>query len=148
MDLKLTTYLIYLLVSIGLTVWVARTLMRNGQVFLDDAFEDERLAASVNRLLVVGFYLLNLGYVAVALKITQPLLDGSEAMEALAMKLGFVLLVLGAVHFFNLFVLSKYRRRRMLEKSAPPVAPRIVMAPPPVFAPAPPQGPRHPAPPQ
>ncbi|MEV6932270.1 hypothetical protein AB0M46_48350 [Dactylosporangium sp. NPDC051485] len=150
MDLKLMTYLIYLLVSIGLTVWVARTLMRNGQVFLDDAFDNERLAASVNRLLVVGFYLLNLGYVAVALKIAQPLLDGSEAMEALAMKLGFVLLVLGAVHFFNLLVLSKYRRRRVLEKTAPPVAPRIVMAPPPVFAPPVPPRPagRPPAPPQ
>ncbi|MFG2043252.1 hypothetical protein [Dactylosporangium sp. NPDC048998] len=129
MDLKLGTYLLYLLVSIVLTVWVARTLLKNGQVFLDDAFEDERLAHSVNHLLVVGFYLLNLGYVAVALKIGQPILDGSEAMEALAMKIGLVLLVLGGMHFFNLFVLSRFRRRRMLEKAAPPVAPARMLGP-------------------
>ncbi|GAA4253415.1 hypothetical protein [Dactylosporangium darangshiense] len=155
MDLKLGTYLVYLAVSIVLTVWVARTLKRNGQVFLDDAFEDERLAESVNHLLVVGFYLLNLGYVAVALKISKATLDdGSEAMEALAMKLGFVLLVLGAVHFFNLYVLSRFRRRRMLEKAAPPVLPGRMMAPvgAPLAAPVPvppfPYAPpRNPAPP-
>ncbi len=123
MDLKLGTYLIYLTVSIVLTVWVARTLLKNGQVFLDDAFADERLARSVNHLLVVGFYLLNLGYVAVALKIGEPLLTGSSAMEALAWKLGLVLLVLGGVHFFNLYVLSRFRRRRMLDQLPPPVPP-------------------------
>ncbi|MEV8511804.1 hypothetical protein [Dactylosporangium sp. NPDC051484] len=129
MDLKLGTYLLYLLVSIVLTVWVARTLLRNGQVFLDDAFEDERLAHSVNHLLVVGFYLLNLGYVAVALKISGSIVDGSGAMEALAMKLGLVLLVLGGMHFFNLFVLSRFRRHRMLEQAAPPVAPARMLGP-------------------
>ncbi|MGI5238207.1 hypothetical protein [Dactylosporangium sp. CA-139066] len=155
MDLKLGTYLVYLAVSIVLTVWVARTLLRNGQVFLDDAFEDGRLAHSVNHLLVVGFYLLNLGYVAVALKISGQILDGSGAMEALAMKLGLVLLVLGGLHFFNLFVLSRFRRRRMLERSAPPVSPARLMAPAglplmqpipvPPFPPAPPRGPVPPA---
>ena len=129
MDLKLGTYLLYLAISIVLTVWVARTLLKNGQVFLDDAFGDGRLAQSVNHLLVVGFYLLNLGYVAVALKITQPLADGSTAMEALARKLGLVLLVLGGVHFFNLFVLSRFRRHRLLQDAPPPIEPTLRMPP-------------------
>ncbi|MDG6101607.1 hypothetical protein [Dactylosporangium aurantiacum] len=149
MDLKLGTYLIYLAVSILLTVWVARTLLKNGQVFLDDAFADERLAKSVNHLLVVGFYLLNLGYVAVALKIGQSLPDGSSAMEALAWKLGLVLLVLGGLHFFNLYVLSRFRRRRMLDQLPPPVPPaRMIPAgyPSPLPYPVPP-APRPAAPP-
>jgi hypothetical protein len=149
MDLKLGTYLIYLAVSIVLTIWVARTLLKNGQVFLDDAFADERLAKSVNHLLVVGFYLLNLGYVAVALKIAQELPDGSSAMEALAWKLGLVLLVLGGLHFFNLFVLSRFRRRRMLDQLPPPVPPtRMIPAgyPQPAY-PMPPMPPMPPAPP-
>ena len=123
MDLKLGTYLLYLAVSVALTVWVARTLSKNGQVFLDDAFGNDRLATSVNHLLVVGFYLLNLGYVAVALKISEPLADGSTAMEALAWKLGLVLLVLGAVHFFNLYVLSRFRHRRLQEDNDPLLRP-------------------------
>src|SRR5262249_20176564 len=63
------TYLSYLSISIVLTVWVARTLHRNGRIFLVDAFGgNEPLADSVNHLLVVGFYLVNIGYVALALK--------------------------------------------------------------------------------
>src|SRR5690348_6812772 len=136
MDLKLVTYLIYLAVSIGLTWWVARTLFRNGQVFLDEALRDERLAASVNHLLVVGFYLLNLGYVAVALKINSRIDSPSAALENLAWKLGLVLLVLGAIHFFNLYVLSRFRRRKLLESAPPPVQPTRRMPPPPQPPPA------------
>ena len=65
---KVIMYVVYLAVSIALTVWVGRTFFRNGKVFLEDAFADERLAGSVNHLLVVGFYLLNLGYVSVAMR--------------------------------------------------------------------------------
>ena len=70
------TYLIYLALSIGLTVWVARTLHTNGRRFLLDTFQgDGELADSVNRLLVVGFYLINLGFVALALKLGHTVLD-------------------------------------------------------------------------
>src|SRR5678809_71887 len=62
-------YLIYLTISITLTVWVARTLHKNGRIFLVDSFlGNEQLADSVNHLLVVGFYLINIGYVSLALK--------------------------------------------------------------------------------
>src|SRR5262249_23199559 len=58
------TYLIYLLISVALTVWVARTLHKRGAIFLVDAFHgNAELAASVNHLLVVGFYLINIGFV-------------------------------------------------------------------------------------
>ncbi len=63
------TYIVYIALSIPLTVWVAQTLHKNGRVFLVDSFRgNERLADSVNHLLVVGFYLINIGYVALALK--------------------------------------------------------------------------------
>ena len=63
------TYIVYIALSIPLTIWVAQTLHKNGRVFLIDSFRgNERLADSVNHLLVVGFYLINIGYVALALK--------------------------------------------------------------------------------
>src|SRR5881227_3790865 len=89
----------YLAISIGLTAWVASTLFRNGQVFLDEALGDERLARSVNHLLVVGFYLLNLGYATVAIRVSNAVSDASSAIETLSVKVGLVLLVLGGVHF-------------------------------------------------
>ncbi|WP_433047224.1 hypothetical protein [Dactylosporangium sp. CS-033363] len=151
MDVELfkpVTYLVYLAVSVVLTIWVARTLFKNGQVFLDDAFADERLAESVNHLLVVGFYLLNLGYIAIALKISDRITTGSAAIEALAWKLGLVLLVLGGVHFFNLYVLSRFRRRRLLDQAAPPIEPTRTMPPLMQPVPVPPMPPMPPVPPR
>ena len=100
----------YLVVSVPLMVWVARTLFVNGWVFLVDVFRgDEALADSVNRLLVVGFYLINLGYISLTLRVGYEPTTAREAIKALSGKIGFVLLVLGFMHFFNLFVLSRVR---------------------------------------
>src|SRR5436305_2845294 len=129
MDPKLPMYISYLLLSAGLTAWVARVLFRNGQVFLDDALGNERLAQSVNHLLVVGFYLLNLGYAAVAIRVSGQVVTASDAVATLSLKIGLVLLVLGVVHFGNLYVLSRFRRRRMLTDAPPPVPPSRVLPP-------------------
>jgi hypothetical protein len=107
-----STYLLYLVISVALTVWVARTLSKNGRVFLVNSFEsDERLADSVNHLLVVGFYLINMGYVTLALKLGVKPVSTQEAIEFLSTKVGLVLLVLGAMHFFNVFVIAKWGKR-------------------------------------
>jgi hypothetical protein len=106
------TYLMYLCLSLGLTVWVAQTLFKNGRIFLVDVFQgNEALADSVNHLLVVGFYLINLGYVSLALRIGYDVTSMRESIEALSWKVGLVLVVLGGMHFFNLYVFSRIRRR-------------------------------------
>jgi hypothetical protein len=118
------TYLVYLGISIGLTIWVARTLHKNGRVFLVDVFHgNEPLADSVNHLLVVGFYLINFGYVSLALKLGYIVNSAQESIEALSVKVGMVLLVLGGMHFFNLFIFSRMRRRASLVNGPPPVPP-------------------------
>jgi hypothetical protein len=105
-------YLTYLTICLAVTVWVARTLHTNGRVFLVDAFHgNTELADSVNHLLVVGFYLINIGYVALALRATETLNTLRGAIELVSDKVGLVLLVLGFMHFFNLFVFSRIRKR-------------------------------------
>ena len=107
-----TTYMAYLSISVALTIWVARTLSKNGRVFLVDAFaHNERLADSVNHMLVVGFYLINMGYVTLALQLGSKPISVQNAIEFLSTKVGLVLLVLGAMHFFNLFVVTKWGKR-------------------------------------
>jgi hypothetical protein len=113
-------YFSYLVISIALTVWVARTLHRNGRVFLVDAFHgNEALADSVNQLLVVGFYLINVGYIALALKTTDPLLNFRQVIELESVKIGVVLLILGAMHFFNILVFAKMRSRNTVNQLRP-----------------------------
>jgi len=112
-------YFSYLAISIAVTIWVARTLHRSGRVFLTDAFHgNTELADSVNQLLVVGFYLINTGYIALALKTPQPLTDLRQVIELESGKIGVVLLILGIMHFFNMFVLAKMRRHTTQETAA------------------------------
>ncbi len=111
MNTIVVTYLLYLAISICLTVWVAQTLFKNGRLFLVDVFHgNEPLADSVNHLLVVGFYLINLGYVSLALGVGTTVESARESIETLSWKVGLVLLVLGAMHFFNLLTFSRIRR--------------------------------------
>jgi hypothetical protein len=113
MSTLVTTYLIYLALSLALTFWVARVLFKHGARFLVEAMGgDTGLADSWNHLLVVGFYLINLGYVAFNLKIRASVDTLQQAIEVLAVQIGLVLMVLGIMHFFNLYVFNRLRRKR------------------------------------
>lgn len=125
-----SSYAVYLAISLAVTVWVARTLHRRGRIFLVDAFHGQQeLADSVNHLLVVGFYLINVGYVAFALKSSANADTPRQAIELVSDKLGMVLLVLGLMHFFNLFVFSRFRRNAQLSLAPPPFPPDAMLRP-------------------
>ena len=138
MNWIVSTYIAYLAISVALTIWVARTLYQNGRIFLVDSFlGNEQLADSVNHLLVVGFYLINIGYVTLALKYGVAVATGQEALEVLSTKVGLVLLVLGFMHFFNLLVFTRMRKRGLANKNVPPaIAPSAPSSPiPPLLRP-------------
>ncbi len=117
MNYYIITYAIYLLITIFLTIWVARALFKNGKVFLLDIFHgNKELADSVNNLLLVGFYLINIGYVVYALKVINELNNMQEVIEVLSIKIGIIILILGAMHFFNLYVFFTLRKRAMRDK--------------------------------
>lgn len=112
------TYIIYLAISITITIWVGRTLNKNGRVFLVENFKgNNELADSVNHLLLVGFYLVNIGFVLLALKYGVKPVDAASAIEFLSTKLGIVIVVLGGMHFFNMRSLIKFRHFKMTEES-------------------------------
>lgn len=125
MDPKFGMYLAYLAITAALTLWVARTLYRNGKVFLRDALASDELAESVNKLLVVGFYLLNLGYATYAMKSSDQITEPTGALETLSAKIGLVMLALGTIHFLNIFVLSRFRKRAQHQNLAALVPPHL-----------------------
>jgi len=131
-NIIVVTYLIYLFISVNLTIWVARTLYKRGGIFLIDAFQgNKELADSVNHLLVVGFYLINIGFVSLALKTSDVIGTSRAAIELLSDKMGMVMLILGGMHFFNLYVFSRIRRSARMTRPplmpTPPVAPDAML---------------------
>jgi len=112
MNTPVYIYIAYIIISIAMTIWVARTLHKNGRIFLVDAFGgNEKMADSVNHLLVVGFYLINLGFILLYLRFGTKPTTLVEGIEYIATKLGVVMLVLGAVHFFNIFNFDRLRKK-------------------------------------
>ena len=112
MNYTVFSYSLYLPITILLTVWVAKTLFANGRIFLVEIFHrDEILADSVNKLLLVGFYLINIGYAVYTLKILGTIENTQSMIETLSAKIGWIILVLGGMHFFNLFILFSLRKK-------------------------------------
>lgn len=106
------SYLAYLVIAIGMTAWVARTLSKNGEVFLVDCFgHDEKLARSTNHLLVVGFYLVNIGFILLTISLGSEPETYAEAIRFVATKVGLAVLVLGFWHFFNMNAIAKFGRK-------------------------------------
>jgi hypothetical protein len=105
-------YGLYLAIAIGFTIWVARTLSGNGIVFLVECFgHDEVLAKSTNHLLVVGFYLMNLGFIMLALQFGEPPATVPDLVVFLSSKVGLAVVVLGAMHSFNMHAIATYGRK-------------------------------------
>lgn len=128
LDFTPVAYAAYLVVSVGMTIWVGRTLVRHGRHFLVDAFAgNAELANAVNHLLAVGFYLINFGYAM--RRLAEPAIahDWAQVFEVFAGKMGGVLLALGVMHFFNLYVISRVRRRALATQAPPPVLPNEIL---------------------
>lgn len=110
------TYSLYLIITIALTVWVARTLFKNGKIFLIDIFHGNReLADSVNNLLLVGFYLINIGYAVYTLQVANSIDNVQQVIERLSLKIGLIILILGGMHFFNLYIFFTLRKKATQE---------------------------------
>jgi hypothetical protein len=105
-------YAFYLLITLAITIWVARTLSRNGKVFLVQCFgHNEELADSTNHLLVVGFYLVNIGFITLTLSIGTEPTTPAEAIRFLSSKVGLAVIVLGGMHFFNMSAIAHFGRK-------------------------------------
>src|SRR5258708_29029157 len=111
MNVVLTSF-ISLLISTGLAVGGGWGRGRSGRTFLLEVFDGNGgLGDAVNRLLVVGFYLLNFGFVTLTMRTSGNIDSARQGLQLLSVKIGEVLLVLGALHFANLAVFARFRGR-------------------------------------
>jgi hypothetical protein len=129
------TYLVYLLISSGLTVVVGTGLARSGRAFLLDVFGgNDALARAVSRLLVLGFYLLSLGFVTLTMRTHGDITTARAGLQVLSVKVGEVLLVLGVLPLITLAALARTRRRSLIRQLPQPGRPAIPALRPPLAA--------------
>jgi hypothetical protein len=105
MDYLTIFYSIYIVLTTLLIIYVANYLFKNGKSFLLSAFKgNESVANSINNLLKIGF-LVNIGYALISIRYNYNLQSNAQLIEALAVKIGTIVLILGAMHFFNMYIL-------------------------------------------
>ena len=113
------TYLAYVVLSLALTLWVGRTLNRNGKVFLAFNYQDRPdLVDAISNMLLVGFYLINIGFIAYTLRANTQPLDAAQSIELLSTKIGLIAIVLGMMHFGLMIALQ--RLSGLIKQVAPP----------------------------
>jgi hypothetical protein len=113
-------HVVYILISVSLTIWVGQTLSKNGRVFLVDALKgNETVIDSINHLLVVGFYLINFGIVSLFLRYGDKPTNIVDFIELMSIKVGVVFLLLGLMHFINLFIFKVSGVAARLRNSGP-----------------------------
>ena len=101
-------HLAYVGIGVGLTIWVARVLRIHGRIFLARGCKgNDELAGALSHLLSVGFYLLHVGIILLALKLGGHVIGSVAAIELVSTKIGLVLLVLAVSHFLHLALYAR-----------------------------------------
>ena len=106
-------YFIYLFITYLVTVHVGLVFYRNGRIYILNLLHgDEKLTVSINRILLTGYYLLNLGYAALMIRSWQTIYTWAEVLSTISVMTGKIMLVLAVVHFFNMFAIYLISRRK------------------------------------
>ncbi len=105
-------YLIYLPVAITLTLIVSRTLFKNARIFMMDIFKGRaEIADATNKLFETGFYLLNMGFALMILRMDLYQNNYQELVETLSYKIGGFSIYLGVMLFLNLYFFFRGKRK-------------------------------------
>lgn len=119
-------YIIYLPIAITLTYFVSKTLFRNGKTFMIDIFKGkDDIALATNRLFEVGFYLLNIGWALLILKIDNYRFNDTyqNLIEILSFKIGGFSIYLGLMLFLNMYLFFRGRKK---SKQKTPVVTQVI----------------------
>ncbi len=109
---NLITYSIYLTIGAIIIFLVGRNLHKNGYHLILNLFQNELFTTTINNLLLVGYYLVNIGYLAITVVNFDQLQSLELVLIALADKIGVILLILGILHFNNIIILTLLSARK------------------------------------
>ncbi|MDZ4666616.1 MAG: hypothetical protein SGJ00_01915 [bacterium] len=106
---NILAYCLYLPATYYITIVIGKNLNRHGLPFLMNAFhQQELLVQTVNKFLLYGYYLVNLGYASISINFFGDLTSYIQLFEILVFRLGILLMGLGILHYFNLFIFASF----------------------------------------
>jgi len=109
MNFNILGYAIYLLVTVFIIVRVGKICYENGNIFVAQLIPHHTdLCHKINHVLLVAYYLLNMGYCAATLIGWQQILTLEQLIAIIAFRTGIIVLFLSLMHYFNIYMITKY----------------------------------------
>ncbi len=108
---NILSYFIYFTLTIPVIVFVGWKCYKIGKIYLLDVLKDDEICNSVNKLLLIGYYLLNLGYIAISISSWGNINTFSEIIEIVFTKISVILMLIALFHYINIAALYFLRNQ-------------------------------------
>lgn len=112
MNLNIIGYLIYFSVTGFIILKVGKICYDNGNIYVSQLIPDhEALCQRINQMLLIGYYLLNIGYCAMTIIAWQKIISYENLIEIIASKSAIIIVTIALMHYLNIFLLTKYIKK-------------------------------------
>ena len=112
--INLVSYAIYFLITVPIIVLVGWKCFTVGKTYLLDLFTDINICNSINRILLIGYYLMNIGYVTFSLSEGLKTETSELFIVSIFTKIAKTLLLIAIMHYINVFLLTNFRKQIIL----------------------------------
>jgi hypothetical protein len=109
MNLNIIGYFIYLSITIFIIIKVGKICYKNGNIYVAELIPNHKeICQKINQVLLLGYYLLNIGYCAVTLISWQKITSFNQLIETIAVKASIIIFAISILHYLNIIILTKY----------------------------------------
>ncbi len=112
MNLNLIAYLVYGLIILPVIIFVGRSCHLNGKPFIMHFAKDQKsIGNSISHLLLIGYYLVNIGFTIYIVSKWKQLGSNQETLESICIHIGAILLILAVLHYLNIIGITLFFKR-------------------------------------
>nr|WP_315202232.1 hypothetical protein [uncultured Flavobacterium sp.] len=109
MNFNIIGYFIYLSITVFIILKVGKICYKNGNVYVSELIPNHSdLCQKINQILLLAYYLLNIGYCAMTLISWEKILSTNQLIEVIAIKTAIIAFVISALHYTNIIIITKY----------------------------------------
>ncbi|WP_221259866.1 hypothetical protein [Flavobacterium okayamense] len=112
MNLNIIAYIIYFSITAFIIIKVGKIFYDNGNIYVSELIPNHmELCHKTNQILLLGYYLLNIGYCAITIISWQKIATFSQLIEIVSYKSAIIIITIAIMHYINIILLTKYIKK-------------------------------------
>lgn len=106
MNSNIIAYIIYIILTVFIIYHVGRMFHRNGRIFILQLHRgDTGTTDTINNILLVAYYLFNMGYAFLRLRLWERVSSPAQLIASVSNHIGVLILILAVTHYFNMLLI-------------------------------------------